>query len=311
MRATSFISYSVIIPHYNDAERLERLLRSFPAARNDIQVIVVDDCSPDSYGLALVRQRWPMVQWHSTAAHSGAGVARNVGLVAAKGDYLIFADSDDEFLPGAFNVFDHSIRSDDQLVFFLAEGVQESSGRTSIRSSTANQRVIDFFISPDDSTCLRLCLGHVAPWAKVYSRYFIESKNLRFDPVHYANDMAFNILASLEASRLRAELIPVYRIYRRGGSLTSNMSKQAFMTRFLVRYSLALRLEAAGRPGLIEADGLLLRSVTHGPGTALKVFMLSIKSPLVIRWSRIFQWRAWQKCLIHEYRSRLERWRNR
>ncbi|MAY25772.1 MAG: hypothetical protein CMK02_05680 [Polycyclovorans sp.] len=37
---------SIIIPHFNDWTRLERLLRSVAVARDDVEVIVVDDCSP-------------------------------------------------------------------------------------------------------------------------------------------------------------------------------------------------------------------------------------------------------------------------
>lgn len=39
------IKYSIIIPHYNAPHLLERCLKSIPV-REDIQVIVVDDCSP-------------------------------------------------------------------------------------------------------------------------------------------------------------------------------------------------------------------------------------------------------------------------
>lgn len=41
------INYSIIIPHYGIPELLGRCLRSIPE-RDDIQVIVVDDNSPDA-----------------------------------------------------------------------------------------------------------------------------------------------------------------------------------------------------------------------------------------------------------------------
>jgi len=41
-------NYSIIIPHYNIPELLMRCLKSIPK-RDDIQVIVVDDGSPDSF----------------------------------------------------------------------------------------------------------------------------------------------------------------------------------------------------------------------------------------------------------------------
>ena len=39
--------YSVIIPHYDDVERLERLLLSIKLERDNAVVIIIDDCSPN------------------------------------------------------------------------------------------------------------------------------------------------------------------------------------------------------------------------------------------------------------------------
>jgi GT2 family glycosyltransferase len=74
LQAVKIVNYSLIVPHYDDTDRLERLLRSVPLERDDIEVIVVDDCTPDQQGLDLVRQRWPRVRWLSTPENAGAGV---------------------------------------------------------------------------------------------------------------------------------------------------------------------------------------------------------------------------------------------
>jgi len=46
------INYTVIIPHYNIPELLRRCLKSIPC-RDDVQVIVVDDCSTDENHIIL------------------------------------------------------------------------------------------------------------------------------------------------------------------------------------------------------------------------------------------------------------------
>lgn len=46
----SQFNYTIIIPHYNIPSLLERCISSIPQ-RNDIQIIVIDDCSPNSQEL--------------------------------------------------------------------------------------------------------------------------------------------------------------------------------------------------------------------------------------------------------------------
>src|SRR5690554_4522298 len=127
------IKYSLIVPHYNDAFRLGRLLKSLPQ-RDDFQVIVVDDCSPDQEGLGAVKQQFGQVFFLSAPSNQGAGSARNIGLRHAKGQFILFADADDEFLPNAFNVLDQELKSDIDIAFFLAEAWQEESNKPSVRA---------------------------------------------------------------------------------------------------------------------------------------------------------------------------------
>src|SRR5690554_1026331 len=92
------INYSVIIPHKNIPDLLERCLQSIPI-REDIQVIVVDDNSdPDKVNfLEFPGLNRKNTEVYFTKEGKGAGYARNVGLTKAKGKWLIFSDADDYF----------------------------------------------------------------------------------------------------------------------------------------------------------------------------------------------------------------------
>lgn len=89
------IRLSVVIPFWN-AERslrtpIESVLRQdFPA-----EIIAVDDGSTDG-GIAIARSYGPRVRVIEKA-NGGVSTARNAGLAAATGDYVIFLDSDDYF----------------------------------------------------------------------------------------------------------------------------------------------------------------------------------------------------------------------
>lgn len=90
--------YSIIIPHYNIPDLLRRSLASVPR-REDVQIIVIDDCSNEQ-ALAELREiekDFPYVQFLYSEQNKTAGHARNVGLEYANGDYIMFADADDFF----------------------------------------------------------------------------------------------------------------------------------------------------------------------------------------------------------------------
>lgn len=92
---------SVIIPHYNDLEALDRCLttlerQSYPAMAREI--IVADNDSPA--GAERVAQVIDGRARLVIAHERGAGPARNVGVAAATGTVLAFIDSDCTASPG-------------------------------------------------------------------------------------------------------------------------------------------------------------------------------------------------------------------
>jgi glycosyltransferase involved in cell wall biosynthesis len=83
---------SVIVPARNAAATLARCLEAAIAqAGDDIEVIVVDDCSTDD--TRAVASRYP-VRLIELPQHSGVSAARNRGADAARGDVLLFLDAD-------------------------------------------------------------------------------------------------------------------------------------------------------------------------------------------------------------------------
>ena len=89
---------SVIIPCYNCQEYITGSMNSIEQQTfQDFEVILIDDCSTDGT-LALLREQWgnmPQVRIFANETNQGPGPTRNVGIKAAKGKYLVFADSDD------------------------------------------------------------------------------------------------------------------------------------------------------------------------------------------------------------------------
>ena len=89
---------TVVIPCFNQGHFLGDALASIRAqGYQPIETVVIDDGSSDGSSdiaeandVAVIRQ-----------ANAGLGAARNAGLAAARGEFIIFLDADDELLAGA------------------------------------------------------------------------------------------------------------------------------------------------------------------------------------------------------------------
>ena len=101
------IAYSVIIPHHDTPDLLQRCLESIPR-REDLEIIIVDDNSNlskedfDTFpGLGEKN-----VEVIFSKEGRGAGYVRNLGVEKSSGDWLIFADADDFFTSNMAFVLD-------------------------------------------------------------------------------------------------------------------------------------------------------------------------------------------------------------
>ena len=95
---------SIIIPVYNTEAYLAKCLDSLldPACR-DYEIIVVNDGSTDGSRAVMTDyvRRYPGLIHPVDTPNGGLGHARNTGLAAAKGEWVLFVDSDDYLAPHA------------------------------------------------------------------------------------------------------------------------------------------------------------------------------------------------------------------
>lgn len=93
--------FSVIVPVYNVEAYLKTCVDSVIAQTySDYELILVDDGSTDHSG-ALCDRLAAKTGCHVVHQENGGlGAARNTGIATARGDYLVFLDSDDFLSPG-------------------------------------------------------------------------------------------------------------------------------------------------------------------------------------------------------------------
>lgn len=99
---------SIIVPIYNVADYIEACMQSIcQQTFKDFEVILVDDCGTDN-SVAIAFNTLtnggidPTILAHNH--NRGLSAARNTGLDAAQGEYVIFVDSDDQLMPQALEL---------------------------------------------------------------------------------------------------------------------------------------------------------------------------------------------------------------
>ena len=216
-------SFSIIIPHYDIPQLLTRCLESIPE-REDVQVIVVDDCSPkaEDYPMRFPAFTRSNVEFYSTGRHGGAGRARNVGLEHAKGRWLVFADADDFFAEGFNALLDQYRDNEADLIYFRVRSVlSDDITQPAQRSEWLDALWHDYELNPDlDSLCGRSPIV----WSKFFKRSMIEQHHIRFDETRYSNDYWFAASAAVRAKAVIVERSVLYVATVRSGSLAYGMN---------------------------------------------------------------------------------------
>ncbi len=96
---------SIVIPTYERAKYLERLLESiYRQTFQDYEVIVIDDCSTDIESYTKVIREYKhkinqLIYLRNDVNFGSPTYARNMGMNLSKGEYIAFCDDDDEWYP--------------------------------------------------------------------------------------------------------------------------------------------------------------------------------------------------------------------
>lgn len=107
---------SVIIPVYNGEAYLEDCLRSvFAQSRHDIEIVLIDDASVDGtveLAESLMESSSMDYLLLTKTVNRGVSHSRNVGIQAARGQYLFFLDSDDVLSENSLEILLENYRSE-------------------------------------------------------------------------------------------------------------------------------------------------------------------------------------------------------
>ena len=241
------MKYSVIIPHKNVPKLLARCVNSIPV-RDDIEVIVIDDCSSPEFNIAIeeICNRKNTVLLRNNKSLGGGG-ARNKGLEVARGKWIIFADSDDFFVESFWDKVDDCIIGNYEIFYFKVQGVNSETLEPTKRGSNYSQLVDNLLENRKHAEDI-IRIYHFVPWGKVISHDLVERENIRFDEVMTSNDVMFNTISGTKAKGIKACNELMYVVTIREGSLTKNKTLESLKCRYLVDLRRSRYLMSIGKP---------------------------------------------------------------
>lgn len=172
---------SIIIPVYNSAQYLDRCIASAVGQTyEDLEIILINDGSLDN-SLQICR-KWSLIDKRISVidkSNGGVSSARNAGLSASCGDYLVFLDSDDYLEPEMVEKMLGTLGLTGADIAFCGFTIFSDNGsRISCSAYTSD------IISPQKAIlqCFqKKNTWFYAGWAKMYLRKsVIDEKNKRF-----------------------------------------------------------------------------------------------------------------------------------
>ena len=204
-------SLSIIVPVYNVKKYISRCVESLISQSfKDIEIILVDDGSFD--GSSIICDQYTNQYDFITTIHKSNGghaSARNCGIDIARGNYIMFIDSDDFVHCDMCRLMYNAINSSPfSWVFCNMQRVNENGNV--ISGLSENEANVCFSSNPTYFNAFKLSLsGSVSN--KIYNLKTIRNNNIRFDENYkLGEDVQFDCLYFKTCSSIQFIPSPLY-----------------------------------------------------------------------------------------------------
>ena len=201
---------SVVIPVYNAEKYIRQCLDSILTKQKiALEVICVDDCSTDGTPAILkgYQDKYENVTVIRNETNLYAGTCRNKGLMAAKGQYVHFLDSDDYVVDNAYEkLYTLAKENDLDWVKTTSEGFDDETGETVENPRYSMEKMYEGFFGTllDFQHFPKKFMDYMAvvPWNGIYKRHFLLEKNIRFNSLFCVNDRSFFVDTCVKGERM-------------------------------------------------------------------------------------------------------------
>ena len=213
---------SIIIPNYNTEKYLPRCLDSLiHQSFQDIEIIVIDDGSKDRSVAVIQSYQDDRIRLlHHQGDGFGPGGARNMGLDAATGKYIMFCDSDDWYEQNMCQKMYETIEREKVDVVCCQNyfDVEEGLSQAEINYRQTKQKDPSGKYTLTDNKVKKT---NVLLWNKIWRRDVIEQYHIRFIPKNEHDDDAFWYMYGAMASTIYYIKEKLYHYFLRENSIMS------------------------------------------------------------------------------------------
>ena len=206
--------FSIIIPVYNVEDYIGKCLDSvFNQTFNDYEVIVVNDGTKDNsmeivkeYDVKIINQE-----------NMGLSEARNTGVKKAKGEYIIFLDSDDFIEKDLLKRINDSSKNNPDIIRFQIEDYENNE--------VTNKYEEDSFNGLNGVEAFkRICSYHYIEnaWAYAIRREYYIKEKYKFKKGTYHEDFGIIPLVIIESKKVNSINYIGYNYVQRNGSIMNS-----------------------------------------------------------------------------------------
>ena len=178
------ISISVIVPVYGVEKYVGRCVESVMAQATYfagvLECVIVNDCTPDG-SMEVVKGllykyagtiRFKIIDHDKNL---GLSEARNTGIKASSGDYILFLDSDDELMPGAIASFAQKVEEYTDVDMVVGEYACDGNSQYKCFSYTAHNKLVRRKFLVDNGLYFRPGIYHEDNLWKWHCAKYVES----------------------------------------------------------------------------------------------------------------------------------------
>ena len=225
------ILFSIIVPYHNTPQPLFfKCLNSLENLKYaNFEVIIVNNSTEEKFSEVLNKYK-NLVNYNIiTTSIIGVSHARNLGINAAHGDYILFLDSDDFLFENTCSCFCEIINNNNYPDIVIGKCLLHNNGKAKENKSTAKEGIVEDRQKLIDSLFVNyknLYTKVEVPWAKAYKRNFLIKEKIYFNELlSNGEDVVFNYEAYHLAPKIYYTKAVVYNYQFNKSSVCGSFCK--------------------------------------------------------------------------------------
>ena len=211
---------SVVIPCFNCEKTIKRCLDSISSNKDDLEIILVNDCSTDDTLNVIkdyISDSKLNIKLINNEHNLGAGATRNIGIKSCTGEYIVFLDSDDCFV--------------NDTIYTLKEKLEQKKYDVIIFDAYYNNKIMPMTFNKVKKSC-ELSMNDAFVYTKgctcgkIYKTSIIKDNAIFFGKMKVNEDLVFTKIALFNSKNIYYLHKPLYKYISNDTSLMNSTDKK-------------------------------------------------------------------------------------